>query len=280
MLILTIAAYFLLATALAALLCFPALRRPWHDAPRRAAVLARRLLTMRQSAAMAFVHGQMVWRAWSAQAVRVCYRHRLYLGGLAALGLAPALAIWLFARPATPAGYGYGDDSRNAHVAQLLDGEHLLPPAPLPPLLFTSGEAALERPLLASASRDWLQLDPLFTQKLLQVFKAMRERHGYEMALLEGYRSPERQRTLAAMGSAVTNAGAYQSYHQYGLASDCAFVRAGRLVISERDPWAMEGYRLYGMEAEAAGLRWGGRWAMRDYGHIELPRRGTLGTPP
>jgi hypothetical protein len=52
----------------------------------------------------------------------------------------------------------------------------------------------------------------------------------------EGWRSPERQTLLAAKGTHVTNASAWQSYHQYGLGADCAFYRDGKLVISEKDP--------------------------------------------
>jgi peptidoglycan L-alanyl-D-glutamate endopeptidase CwlK len=64
------------------------------------------------------------------------------------------------------------------------------------------------------------------------------------------------------------------SYHQYGLAADSAFFRDGKVVISERDPWAMRGYQLYGEIAAQVGLTWGGSWKMQDYGHVELaPRR-------
>jgi len=96
------------------------------------------------------------------------------------------------------------------------------------------------------------------------------------MAILEGYRSPARQDALAAAGPGVTNARAYQSWHQYGLAADCAFVRDGKLVISEKDPWAMRGYQLYGQVAESMGLTWGGRWKMMDFGHTELRLPGVM----
>jgi peptidoglycan L-alanyl-D-glutamate endopeptidase CwlK len=162
----------------------------------------------------------------------------------------------------------------NGQVAQLLEGEHLAPPQPLPPLAFTTAEVTLVRPMLDGASRDWGQLDDGFSQRLLRVFHIMREQHGYDMALLEGYRSPQRQDQLAAAGPHVTSARAYQSQHQFGRAADCAFVRDGKLVISERDPWAMRGYRLYGETAEAAGLKWGGRWAMMDFGHVEMRSTG------
>ena len=117
-------------------------------------------------------------------------------------------------------------------------------------------------------------MDPAFVQAVLQVFRAMKATHGYDMALLEGWRSLQRQALLAARGPAVTQAGPWQSYHQWGLAADCAFLRDGRLVISERDPWARQGYALFGQVAEQMGLTWGGRWQMADLGHIEWRKPG------
>ena len=170
----------------------------------------------------------------------------------------------------------YDDTSPgNEHVAGLLMGEQLVPPPPLPPEVFVTAEVEMIRPMLSTADRRWEQMDAAFVQRLLKVFQIMKEQHGYQMALLEGYRSPERQTMLAAQGPQVTNAGAWQSYHQYGLAADCAFYKDGRLVISERDPWAMRGYELYGQVAESVGLTWGGRWRMLDLGHVELRGRHT-----
>jgi peptidoglycan L-alanyl-D-glutamate endopeptidase CwlK len=151
-----------------------------------------------------------------------------------------------------------------------------VPPPALPPLAFATVEVQQARPLISSASRDWDQLEPGYRQRLLLAFRMMKERHGYDMALLEGYRSPQRQNTLAAMGASVTNAAAFQSWHQYGLAADCAFVRDGKIVISEKDPWAMRGYQLYGSVAESLGLTWGGRWKMMDLGHTELRVPGVM----
>lgn len=122
---------------------------------------------------------------------------------------------------------------------------------------------------LTSADRKWHKMNPRYKQRLLMVFKIMQERHGYEMVLLEGYRSPQRQNTLAE-NSNITRARGFQSYHQFGLAADVAFKRSGKVVISERDPWAMQGYQLYGVVAESVGLTWGGRWkSIQDYGHTE-----------
>lgn len=162
-------------------------------------------------------------------------------------------------------------------VTALLEGERLTPPPPLPPAVFTTQEIEISRPDVVHASRNWQLLDSEFTQRLLIVFRLMEERHGYRMTLLEGYRSPERQAQLFDQGSHVTKARANMSYHQYGLAADSAFLKDGKIVISERDPWAMRGYELYGQVAEELGLTWGGRWQLRDFGHVELRRQSVLG---
>jgi peptidoglycan L-alanyl-D-glutamate endopeptidase CwlK len=158
------------------------------------------------------------------------------------------------------------DMVRQKHIQAALRPEALVPPPPLPPSTFIG----TERPGLETANRDWARLDPDFMNLALRVFARM-EARGYPLALLEGYRSPDRQDALAESGFHVTNARAFQSKHQYGLAMDVAPVRNGRLVISERDPWAMQAYLALGEEAEKEGLTWGGRWKLRDYGHIESP---------
>ena len=172
-------------------------------------------------------------------------------------------------------GYEESAQPTDPVIVSLLQGEQLVPPAPLPPEVFTTREVQLLRPALGSASRDWKLLDAEFRQRLLAVFEVMR-RYGYEVALLEGYRSPERQDYLASLGTGVTGAAAYQSLHQFGLAADCAFYLNGRIIIDEKDPWAMRGYALYGQAAEAAGLTWGGRWKMMDFGHVEWRKPGAL----
>lgn len=170
-----------------------------------------------------------------------------------------AVSAWVLPDPLTAE-----QMERQQHIQLALNPERLVPPPALPPSLFVGHD----RPALETADRDWAKLDRRFMQSVLQVFVQLRER-GYDFALLEGYRSPERQEKLAAMGGHVTNARAYQSRHQYGLAVDIAPMRDGRLIISERDPWAMKAYEALGEEAERAGLIWGGRWSFKDFGHIE-----------
>ncbi len=215
-------------------------------------------------------------RGWCAGAAAFLHRRRwLLLSAALLLGLPPVGAL-LSGRDARLEGFEAPQQEVNDQVAALLAGEYLVPPPALPPLAFAGEELQQARPLIATASRDWTRLDPGFEQRLLHAFRIMKEKHGYEMAILEGYRSPERQNLLAKLGPGVTNAAAWQSWHQYGLAADSAFVRNGKIVISEKDPWAMRGYALYGQVAESLGLTWGGRWKMMDLGHTELPQPGVM----
>lgn len=129
---------------------------------------------------------------------------------------------------------------------------------------------------LSYVDRKWDKMNPRYKQRLLMVFKTMKQRYGYDLILLEGYRSPARQNMLSGQPK-TTRARAYQSYHQFGLAADIAFLRHDKVVISERDPWAMRGYQLYGQVAEEFGLTWGGRWrSIQDYGHTEYRLPGLV----
>lgn len=161
--------------------------------------------------------------------------------------------------------------THSSRIKLTLQEEQLVPPPPLPPEAFT--DAISEQPRLNRADRDWNKLDAAFVQTVLRVMARL-EARGYPMTLLEGYRSPERQDALAGQGTLVTKAKGGQSKHQYGLAVDLAPIRNGKVVISERDPWAMSAYLALGEEATAAGLTWGGNWSFKDYGHIE--RSGSL----
>lgn len=271
MFFLAVVLYFLLACALSWVVLFPAgrtyvarrLELAGGRLQRRVQGLARRgsgqAAALRSESAMAVRNGGSFLRdhLWSALAAIV-------------IMVLPAMVAWMSSSRTMVGSFDAPLRETNQQVASLLQGEQLVPPPSLPPLLFMTPEVETVRPGLVSASRDWGLLEKEYAQKLLQAFRIMQERHGYEMALLEGYRSPERQDALAAQGSNVTNAAAFQSWHQYGLAADCAFLRNGKLVISERDPWAMRGYQLFGEVAESLGLTWGGRWKMMDFGHTEL----------
>ncbi len=274
-----VALYFALATAVLALWLLPSVRA-------RAVTWGQRLFASSAAAHRSIAGGgqrgaKRVVQSVGTQSVQVASwvtRHRrLLIAAGTALVLAPLLALVLRGFVDLD-GYDHRQSREvNEQVASLLRGEQLVPPPPVPPDWFSTREVEQARPLIRTASRQWELLDSEFRQRLLVIFKIMREQHGYDMVLLEGYRSPDRQAQLAALGPQVTQAGAFESYHQYGLAADCAFVRDGRIVISEQDKWAANGYALYGEVARSVGMTWGGSWrSIKDYGHVELRREGVL----
>jgi peptidoglycan L-alanyl-D-glutamate endopeptidase CwlK len=271
--------YFLIATLLLACWLLPPVRG-WALAAVQGAWSRGQAKARRCSSA-----GGVVVQCLSAGAQRqaraaslgIKQHGRWLAAALALLVLAPALALVLRSWHRFDGFDHTASREVDERVAALLQGEQLVPPPGLPPELFTVQEVAALRPMLGTASRQWELLDADFRQRLLLVFKQLKDEHGYDAVLLEGFRSAERQAALAALGPAVTQAGAFESYHQYGLAADVAFLREGRIVISERDPWAMRGYELYGQAAESLGLHWGGRWrGLRDFGHVELRRPGVM----
>jgi len=267
--------YFLLVVAVLALVCLPPLRDRattgvtglWRRGRARGA--AWRLSSARHAARRAESaqdFGQRVVRTTRRLATALAAA----LVVIVALPLGAVLLRGAFRVDSFDPNASHEVDER---VAELLKGEQLVPPPALPPEFFMTTEVEEWQPLARSASRQWDLLDDAFRQRLLLSFRLLHEQYGYDMVLIEGYRSPQRQAALAALGPSVTRAGPFESYHQYGLAADCAFLRDGRIVISEKDPWAMAGYERYGQVARSLGLVWGGDWhGLRDLGHVELHR--------
>ncbi len=233
---------------------------------RRHSGFARRLFALRS-------HGRP--RSRIADDIRN-HRH-LLLVALLVVALPPALVLVARREVVLDGFENVHRPVASVRIEELLRGERLVPPPPPPPEVFLTAEVEQARPMTATADRKWEQLDAGFTQRLLAIYQVMREQHGYEMVLVEGYRSSARQDQLAARGQHVTRARGGRSWHQYGLAADSAFMRDGKLVISERDPWAMRGYQLYGQVAKEAGLVWGGDWrSIKDLMHVELRREGVM----
>ena len=277
MFLLAVAAYFLLACLVSWLILFPAGREFFLQTLAGVGLRAQKTLgNIARRQGQGVVKIQQSGRNSLRSVVVLIQKHYLLcLGGVALILLPPTVALMSGAEISL-SGYSTSTHQANDQVVALIEGEQLVPPPALPPAVFATVEVEQERPMLVTANRKWDEMDPVFTQTMLKIFKVMKETHGYDMAILEGYRSPERQTKLAAMGSGVTNAAAFQSWHQYGLAADCAFLRNGKIVITEKDPWAMRGYELYGQVAESFGLTWGGRWKMMDFGHIEERRPGVM----
>jgi peptidoglycan LD-endopeptidase CwlK len=277
--IFAVLAYFALATVLLALVFLPgarALAVGWAQRLRSAGAATRR--SIRGSSQLRAGQLARSVEAQTAQTSGWLLRNRRLLLASAALLLAAPLLPLALRGFLELDGFDHRTSREvNAQVQALLAGEQLVPPPPVPPEWFTTREVEQARPMIRGASRQWELLDAEFRQRLLVTFRLMQEKHGIEMVLLEGYRSPERQAQLAGFGAQVTRAAPFESWHQYGLAADCAFIRDGRIVISERDPWAARHYALYGQVAASVGLTWGGGWrSIKDYGHVELPRAGVL----
>jgi peptidoglycan L-alanyl-D-glutamate endopeptidase CwlK len=155
----------------------------------------------------------------------------------------------------------------------LLGDQNLMPPQAMDNGYFATPEVNHVRPAAADASRDWNLLDPDLRQRLLFVYRQMRQEHGIEMVLLEGWRSAERQTTLLQKRVLlVSDDPNLQHLHREGLAADSAFLRNGKIVLSDRDPWARDAYQKFGKVAERVGLTWGGRWKKPDLSHVELHR--------
>lgn len=274
--LITVLLLFVLALALAWLMFFPSAAGGGIDAiDRSIARVGKRIRALRQQRPpppqprdlLAPRRVMAAFGDWTRD-------HGPLIGGAVAIALLPVALVLLFGENRQLSGFDDRVGAENRVATSLLQGEQLVPPPPLPPDVFVTREVERVRPHLGTADRDWSRLDPQFRQRLLTIYQAMAV-EGYTMVLLEGYRSPDRQAFLQSQGENVTNAGAWQSYHQYGQAADSAFFRDGKLVISEKDPWALNGYQRYGELAEAAGLTWGGRWTLRDFGHIEnrMPAR-------
>ncbi len=134
-------------------------------------------------------------------------------------------------------------------------------------------------------ARDQLRLagvHPRLRQFLEDIFDEM-EAEKAPMFVVQGVRTDAEQAALYAQGRYVLGAivtykdgVTHKSNHQlhldgYGYAVDCAFV--GPQPFDERHPW-----ETYGVACEARGLRWGGRWGMKDLPHVELvdPLPGVL----
>lgn len=99
-------------------------------------------------------------------------------------------------------------------------------------------------------------------RKLIAFAKA----DGYELRVTAGLRTFKEQDDLFRKRPKVTNARAGQSFHNYGLAVDVAFVVDGKI------SWDDKLYKNIGKWALNAGLEWGGSWKkFKDMPHVQLP---------
>ena len=144
------------------------------------------------------------------------------------------------------------------------------------------------------ASRKLEDLHPV-TREKAKVFLHKAKEAGIDVLIYCTYRSPEEQEVLYAQGRLeqvgwtleelnrrrlklglwelkpeearrkVTNARAWQSFHQYGLAFDCVPLAGGKPDWSNR-----EAYAILGKIAGEVGLEWAGSWErFRELPHFQ-----------
>lgn len=117
---------------------------------------------------------------------------------------------------------------------------------------------------------QWDGVHPDLRLKLEAIQGVMRE-EGFDLRLMEGFRSDARQAALLATGDGVTQVGAGRSCHNHGFAVDMV------IHVRNRPSWDLthshvrDGYARFGALATAAGLRWGGAWIdFQDMPHVEM----------
>ncbi len=106
-------------------------------------------------------------------------------------------------------------------------------------------------------------LKPLVGRMAQSLIDAMKKKHGVDILITCGYRSPVEQDRLYAQGrttpgNIVTNAKGGQSLHQFGVAFDCVPLIAGK-------PNWNSPYTITAQEAALIGLEHG------DRGYTDLP---------
>jgi len=117
-------------------------------------------------------------------------------------------------------------------------------------------------------------LNPEFAKKL-ELFEKRLAQNGIKVMLTCGYRSIAEQNRLYAIGRTkpgkrVTNARGGESWHNYGLAADYAFVINGK--VTWNGPWA-----TFGKIARECGLEWGGDFkSIIDRPHVQWTKGKTL----
>src|SRR5690606_3194495 len=130
--------------------------------------------------------------AGGANAVEGLVRHRwVLLVAIVVLCVPAMLILWTRQRVVFEGFEGRDMARSRTAIARLLRGERLVPPPPPPPALFRTEEIMHLKPEIVTADRKWDRIDPDLQQRVLVIHQVMRDRHGIEMVLVEGYRSPE-----------------------------------------------------------------------------------------
>lgn len=111
-------------------------------------------------------------------------------------------------------------------------------------------------------------LHPIYRPYVIKLINEGYKQTNLTWVVTDGYRSPKAQNELS---SAVTSAGALQSYHQYGLAIDVVSVTNGEITYLKNNSLSIEHSKKLGPIGISLGLEWGGSWTRKkDYPHFQI----------
>lgn len=110
-----------------------------------------------------------------------------------------------------------------------------------------------------------------YVASLAQQFLNLCTANGLNVTIVEAFRSWDEQDTLYAQGRTtsgdiVTDAEGGDSYHNWGLAFDCAPVENGTIAWEDADA-----FNKMGNLGQQVGLEWGGNWTSYDISLVDLP---------
>ena len=131
---------------------------------------------------------------------------------------------------------------------------NFVPPAEEKKLVFLS---ETEFPAILS------KVHPILAEKIVRLI-AVAKAEGYVLIVTQGLRTFAEQNALFIKRPRVTSARGGQSYHNYGIAADVAFVVDGKI------SWEEKLYKNIGRWASQVGLTWGGNWKFVDMPHLQL----------
>ncbi len=112
-------------------------------------------------------------------------------------------------------------------------------------------------------------VNPLLRDRALKIL-SLAVADGFQLTVTQAVRTFAEQDALFAQGRTrkgpiVTNARGGQSWHNFGMAVDFAFVVVGKI------SWDDHLYSRIGKWAAVAGLDWGGDWhKLKDLPHVQL----------
>lgn len=141
---------------------------------------------------------------------------------------------------------------------------------------FAPKETPIVQPLpsgeFPKGDEELATVHPILAKRVMQVIDLAFEEKD-SLTTVQGRRTFAEQDALFKKRPRVTKARGGQSYHNYGVAVDIAFIVNGKI------DWTDSLYRDVGRWAARVGLEWGGNWRFVDMPHLQLnnmPATGTL----